>query len=90
MANAEKSDPAAQNADTEIEELKARVEELTRALEAERARKDPALSREEVEELGGRVQEGFEQIEKQIDEHPVPSALAAFGIGLVLGLFLMR
>jgi ElaB/YqjD/DUF883 family membrane-anchored ribosome-binding protein len=80
---------SAAEADT-IEALRAEVERLTSALEAERARHGSAFSRETAEELGERMQEGFGELQKQIDANPVPSALIAFGIGFLIGRLFTR
>ena len=77
-------------AESELEELRAEIAALKKALEEERARKAPPFSREDVEELGERLQDGMTDLEKQIDANPVPSALLAFGIGFLLGRVLGR
>ena len=76
----------------ELEELKAEVERLTKALEdakaliAEQAKaEEPHTAFETAEEIGERVQEGLSDLQKQIGENPVPSALIAFAIGFLLG-----
>lgn len=75
----------------EIAELQAEVERLTRALEeakaliAEDVGGHDHTARETAEEIGERVQEGLSDLQKQIGENPVPSALIAFGIGFLLG-----
>jgi len=78
-------------ATAEIAELQAEVERLTKALEeakaaiAEDVGAPPHGARETAEEIGERVQEGLSDLQKQIGENPVPSALIAFGIGFLLG-----
>ncbi len=75
----------------EIAELQAEVERLTKALEeakaliAEDVGEHEHTARETAEEIGERVQEGLSDLQKQIGENPVPSALIAFGIGFLLG-----
>lgn len=75
----------------EIADLQAEVERLTKALEeartaiAEDAGAEARSAREAAEEIGERVQEGLADLQKQIGENPVPSALIAFGIGFLLG-----
>lgn len=75
----------------EIAELQAEVERLTKALEEAKALlggqpgEQPHTARETAEEIGERVQEGLADLQKQIGENPVPSALIAFGIGFLLG-----
>lgn len=86
---AEESQKTAQ----ELAALKAEVDRLTRALDEANARagaqdapgdteKSPF---ETAEEIGERVQEGLGDLQKRIDENPVPSALIAFAIGFLLG-----
>lgn len=75
----------------EIAELQAEVERLTKALEeartllGEQPGEQAHTARETAEEIGERVQEGLADLQKQIGENPVPSALIAFGIGFLLG-----
>lgn len=77
----------------ELAELKAEVERLTKALDEAKAAIAESTAPEEeaqsafetAEEIGERVQEGLTDLQKQIGEHPVPSALIAFGIGFLLG-----
>ncbi|HUD51689.1 hypothetical protein [Parvibaculum sp.] len=83
---------AEKNATTaEIAELQAEVERLTKALEeartaiAEDTGAEVHGAREAAEEIGERFQEGLSDLQKQIGENPVPSALIAFGIGFLLG-----
>ena len=75
-----------------IEELQAQIEALQKALEEARAASgemgdDLAANAEAVAE---RMQEGLQDIQKQIDAHPVPSALLAFGIGFLIGRLIAR
>ncbi|MDX5367458.1 MAG: hypothetical protein LPK88_13400 [Alphaproteobacteria bacterium] len=75
-----------------IEELQAQIEALQKALEEARAAagaadEDLAANAEAVAE---RMQEGLQDIQKQIDAHPVPSALLAFGIGFLIGRLIAR
>lgn len=75
-----------------IEELQAQIEALQAALEEARAEageagEDLAANAEAVAE---RMQEGLQDIQKQIDAHPVPSALLAFGIGFLIGRLIAR
>lgn len=81
----------------EIENLKAEVDRLVRALDeataalaGSAAGKEPPAEDdgsvlESAEEFGERVQEGLSDLQKRIDENPVPSALVAFAIGFLLG-----
>ena len=78
------------NADSELEKLRAEIATLKEALEKERASKAPPFSKEDVEELGEKLQDGLTDLEKQIDANPVPSALIAFGIGFLIGRVLGR
>lgn len=76
-----------------VQELEAEVDRLTRALAEANARagaQDASGSAEKspfetAEEIGERVQEGLGDLQKRIDENPVPSALVAFAIGFLLG-----
>ncbi|MBA4208670.1 MAG: hypothetical protein C0454_03985 [Parvibaculum sp.] len=75
-----------------IEDLQAQIEALKSALEeahaaAAEAGIDLALEADAVRE---RMQEGLEDIRSQIDAHPLPSALLAFGIGFLIGRLLAR
>lgn len=75
-----------------IEELQAQIEALQKALEEAHAATgeiddDFAGNAEAVAE---RMQEGLQDIQKQIDAHPVPSALLAFGIGFLIGRLIAR
>lgn len=81
---------AKKTADAELEALHAEIASLKEALEEERARKDPPFSKEDVDELGDKLQDGLSDLEKQIDSNPVPSALIAFGIGFLIGRVLGR
>lgn len=75
-----------------IEELQAQIEALQQALEEARA----ALPEEadgilaDAEAIRERVQEGLQDVQQQIDAHPVPSALVAFGLGFLIGRLLTR
>jgi ElaB/YqjD/DUF883 family membrane-anchored ribosome-binding protein len=75
-----------------IEDLQAQIEALQNALEEARA----AMPEEaegvlaDAEAIRERVQEGLQDIQQQIDAHPVPSALVAFGLGLLIGRLLTR
>ena len=72
-----------------IEALQAEIEALRKALEE--ARGDEASFGVEIAEaVGERLQEGLDDIQKQIDAHPVPSALLAFGLGFLIGRLLAR
>lgn len=75
-----------------IEELQAQIEALQAALEEARAEAGEAgedLSAN-AEAVAERMQEGLQDIQKQIDAHPVPSALLAFGIGFLIGRLIAR
>lgn len=79
----------------ELAELKAEVERLTRALDEAKsiiaenigpeAEAEAASAFERAEEIGERMQDGLSDIQKQIAEYPVPSALVAFAIGFLIG-----
>lgn len=75
-----------------LEELQAQIAELQKALEEARA----AMPEEaegvlaDAEAIRERVQDGLQDIQTQIDAHPVPSALLAFGIGFLVGRLLTR
>lgn len=75
-----------------IEELQAQIEALQAALEEARAEageagEDLAANADAVAE---RMQEGLQDIQRQIDAHPIPSALLAFGIGFLIGRLIAR
>lgn len=71
-----------------IEDLQAEVEALKKALAD--ALDDTPFGIEDAEAIGERLQEGLGDIQKQIDAHPVPSALLAFGLGFLIGRLLAR
>ncbi|MBO6634246.1 hypothetical protein [Parvibaculum sp.] len=75
-----------------IEELQAQIEALQQALEEARAampeEADGVLA--DAEAIRERVQEGLQDVQQQIDAHPVPSALVAFGLGFLIGRLLTR
>ena len=72
-----------------IEALQAEIEALRKALEEARGDEAP-FGMESAEAVGERLQEGLDDIQKQIDAHPVPSALLAFGLGFLIGRLLAR
>ncbi|MEX0839929.1 MAG: hypothetical protein WD034_10370 [Parvibaculum sp.] len=72
----------------DIAALRAEIEALERAL-AE-ARGETSFGMEDAEAIGERLQEGLGDIQKQIDAHPIPSALLAFGLGFLIGRLLAR
>lgn len=75
-----------------IEELQAQIEALQKALEEARtaAPEDAESILADAEAVRERVQEGLQDVQKQIDAHPVPSALLAFGLGFLIGRLLTR
>ena len=82
--------------DPTIEDLKAEVEALRKALDDAKADALEALAGDVTDGLANaeavreRVQEGLEDVQKQVEAHPVPSALLAFGLGLLIGRLLTR
>lgn len=82
--------------DTSVEELQAQVEALKLALEEAQAAAAAAATGTLEEGLASaemireRMQEGLEDVQKQIGAHPVPSALLAFGLGFLIGRLLTR
>ncbi len=44
----------------------------------------------DAEAIRERVQDGLQDVQQQIDAHPVPSALVAFGLGFLIGRLLTR
>jgi len=75
-----------------IEELQAQIEALQKALEEARAAtpEEAESILADAEAVRERVQEGLQGIQGQIDAHPVPSALLAFGLGFLIGRLLTR
>ncbi|MEP0708277.1 hypothetical protein [Parvibaculum sp.] len=75
-----------------IEELQAQIEALQQALEEARTampeEADGILA--DAEAIRERVQDGLQDVQQQIDAHPVPSALVAFGLGFLIGRLLTR
>lgn len=90
------SDAASEAADDAIDEMRAEVERLTKALEEAKAMlgKDAEDVLDDIgdtaEEWKERMQEGFNDLQKQIHDNPLPAAFAAFIIGLVLGRVIAR
>lgn len=80
----------------EIDELRAEIERLTAALEEAKAFiqdgavEGAASAREKAEEIGERLQDGLGDLQKQIDAHPLPSAIIAFAVGLLIGRVISR
>jgi len=88
----------------EVQDLRQDVAALRKALREEAAKRkasprakleDAAAENVErlrtaAEEAGSKAQESLDRLEKQIEANPVPSVLAAFGIGFVLGRLLGR
>jgi ElaB/YqjD/DUF883 family membrane-anchored ribosome-binding protein len=84
----------------ELEALRAEIERLTGALAdakamiAEEAAEGAETFRETAEDfaedMSERAQEGWKELQKQISENPVPSALIALAIGFVLARVLSR
>jgi len=75
-----------------VEELQAQIEALRKALEEARAAapEEAESILADAEAVRERVQEGLQDIQGQIDAHPVPSALLAFGLGFLIGRLLTR
>lgn len=84
----------------ELDDLRSEVERLTKALAdakdafvediglgAESLRESAENTAEDVSE---RAQEGWRELQKQIADRPLQSALVAFGIGFVLSRLLSR
>lgn len=98
------TDKATKSADAKVTEdlddLRAEVDRLTKALDearktfAEDADAHAESLRESAEnvaeDLSERAQEGWSELQKQISDNPVQSALIAFGIGFVLSRLLSR
>lgn len=94
------TDKSNKAADAKLEELHAEVERLTKALaEAQKTMTDGVEEstetlRETAGEMAGelneRAQEGISELQKQIAENPVQSALVAFGLGFILSRLLPR
>jgi ElaB/YqjD/DUF883 family membrane-anchored ribosome-binding protein len=98
------TDKAAKAADAKVtedlDELRAEVDRLTKALAeargtfAEDADAHAESLRESAEnvaeDLSERAQEGWSELQKQISDNPVQSAIIAFGIGFVLSRLLSR
>ncbi|MDP1628640.1 hypothetical protein [Parvibaculum sp.] len=83
--------------DASVEELQAQIEALKLALEEAQAAAAAAGAAGTLEEglasaemIRERMQEGLDDVQKQIDAHPVPSALLAFGLGFLIGRLLTR
>ena len=75
---------------------KALREEATKRKESARAKLEEAAVenverlRTAAEDAGGKAQEQFEQLEKQIEANPIPSVAGALFVGFVLGRLLGR
>jgi hypothetical protein len=73
-----------------IEALQAEIAMLKTALDEALGHDGTPFNLENAEAVKERVQEGLGDIQKQIDAHPVPSALLAFGLGFLLGRLLLK
>lgn len=75
-----------------IEELQAQIDALKLALEEAQALTGEAAAHlaDEADALHERLQDNLEEIRERIRSHPVPSALLAFGIGILIGRILSR
>lgn len=82
--------------DSTVEELQAQVEALKLALEEAQAAAAAAATEgleqglENLELLRDRMQESFHDVQKRIDDHPIQSALVAFGVGFLIGRLIAR
>lgn len=79
----------------EIEKLKSEIERLQSALAAIEAQQNdaathPSFSREDFDQIGEKVQEGVQELQRQIDANPVPSALMAFVLGFLIARVFQR
>lgn len=98
------TDKTAKAADAKITEdlddLRAEVDRLTKALAEARSTfaEDAGVHAESLresaenvaEDLSERAQEGWSELQKQISDNPVQSAVIAFGIGFALSRLLSR
>ncbi|HEY4344531.1 MAG TPA: hypothetical protein VGN05_09320 [Parvibaculum sp.] len=98
---AEKSAKAAEEkVGVELDELRAEIERLNKALAdaktmiaeeiGEGAETLRETASEFAEDMSDRAQEGWKELQKQIAENPVPSALIALAVGFVLARILTR
>ncbi len=82
--------------DTSIDDLQAQIESLKAALEEAHAAAAAATSEgleqglENLEMIRDRMQESLQDVQRRIDENPIPSVLVAFGVGFLLGRLLAR
>lgn len=87
----------------ELDDLRAEVERLTKALADAKALIAEGVdgahegaeglretAEEFAEDVSERAQEGWKELQKQISENPVPSALIALAVGFVLARLLSR
>jgi len=84
----------------ELDALRSEIERLTKALAeaktviAEGVEEGAEGLREAAgdfaDDMSDRAQEGWKELQKQISENPVPSALIALGLGFVLARLLTR
>ncbi|MBI1260809.1 MAG: hypothetical protein GC184_03710 [Rhizobiales bacterium] len=79
----------------DLEAMKAEIERLQLALEeAQQAKEEPGLhspfTREDVEEFGEKLSEGAQELHRQIDSNPVPSAVIAFVLGFLIARIVSR
>jgi uncharacterized coiled-coil DUF342 family protein len=75
-----------------IEELQEQIDALKLALEEAHAVAGEAAAHlaDDAEALHERLQDNLEEIRERIRNHPVPSALLALGIGVLIGRVLSR
>lgn len=91
---------AAEAAEGELDELRAEIERLTKALnDAKAMLKDEARERvaegletleDSAEALKEKMQDGLQDLQKHITDNPIPASIAAFAIGVVLGRLIAR
>lgn len=75
-----------------IEELQAQIETLKHALEEAKTLAGEAAAHlaDEAEALHERLHDNLEEVRERIRNHPVPSALLALGVGILIGRILSR
>lgn len=79
----------------EIERLKSEIERLRATLAAIQAQQDDvaahtSFTRDDLDQLGEKVQEGVQELQRQIDANPVPSAMMAFVLGFLISRVFQR
>lgn len=82
---AEKSDDTG-----EMEQLKAEIENLKKALEEKVSVLKSAFDGETVDDIKDKVEGEWDEVKTRIADNPIPSTLVALAIGFIIGRFIAK